>query len=30
MNIKRVVNWLEGVGQAKTRVSRFAALAATA
>jgi transposase len=30
MNIQRAVNWLEGVSQAKTRVSRFAALAATA
>ncbi len=30
MNIKRAVNWLDGVGQAKTRVSRLAALAAAA
>ena len=28
MNIKRVVNWLTGIGHAKTRHSRFAALAA--
>jgi transposase len=30
MNIKRAVNWLAGIGHAKTRRSRFAALAAAA
>lgn len=30
INIKRVGNWLDGIGQAKTRRSRFAALAVAA
>ncbi len=28
MNLARIVNWLDGVPRAKTRVMRFAALAA--
>jgi transposase len=30
MNAVRIVNWLDGVPRAKTRVTRFAALAAAA